>query len=602
MRITNTLVALLFFMLSPVLAQQAADSIEPEAQSSAQTSGFSEVAEASLAAKRAGLPVTSDNWMVVAANPLAVEAGASILREGGTAADAMVAVQAVLGLVEPQSSGLGGGAFLVWYDAASGALTTLDGRETAPLAATPKLFQNANGEPLKFFDAVVGGLSVGAPGTPMLMEEAHGRWGSLEWQRLFDSAISLADNGFAVSPRLASLVARDAERLSRFETTRNYFVPDGGPITEGAVLTNAAYAQTLRAISEGGAETFYSGEIAQSIVDTVQQAPGNPGVLSLTDLAIYRVKERPAVCIEYRTYDVCGMGPPSSGALTVGQILGIIENFGIAQIGPDDPDVWRLIGDASRLAFADRGRYMADSDFVPVPTKGLLDKDYLRERAELIEGDRIDQFKALSEVAPGAPAFDHAMLRWADDESLELPSTSHISIVDQFGNALSMTTTIENGFGSRLMSGGFLLNNELTDFSFRSHSDGVPIANRVEPGKRPRSSMSPTIVMRNGAPYLVVGSPGGSRIIGYVAQAIVGVLDWGLDVQSAVAMPHRVNRFGTFDLEAETSAAADQSALEAMGYEVNVRSLTSGLHAILIEGDTLIGGADPRREGIAIGE
>lgn len=602
MHITNTLIALSVLWSSHAMAQDAADSVEPEAQSPNQTLGFSQIAETSLAAKRAGMAVTSNNWMIVAANPLAVEAGANILREGGTAADAMVAVQAVLGLVEPQSSGLGGGAFLVWYDAASGSVTTLDGRETAPLAATPKLFQNADGEPLMFFDAVVGGLSVGTPGTPMLMQEAHDRWGTMTWQPLFDAAIDLSENGFSVSPRLASLVARDAERLSRFETTRNYFIPNGEPLAEGTLLKNAPYAETLRAISQEGADVFYSGEIAQSIVSTVQQAPGNPGVMSLTDLSIYRVKERPAVCVQYRVYDVCGMGPPSSGALTVGQILGMVENFPLGLFGPDNPESWRLIGDASRLAFADRGRYMADSDFVPVPTKGLLDEVYLNERAQLLLGSGDGSVRALESVAPGSPTFDHAQLNWADDISLELPSTSHISIVDQFGNALSMTTTIENGFGSRLMVGGFLLNNELTDFSFRSHSDGVPIANRVEPGKRPRSSMSPTIVMRDGAPYLVVGSPGGSRIIGYVTQAIIAVLDWGMDVQTAVSMPHRVNRFGTFDLEAETTAVDDQPALEALGYEVNVRSLTSGLHAILLEGDTLVGGADPRREGIAIGE
>ncbi|MEL6921949.1 MAG: gamma-glutamyltransferase, partial [Pseudomonadota bacterium] len=531
-------------MTGVTFAQDAADTVAPEAGSATGAAVLSAAAQASLAAKEAGQVVTAQNWMVAAANPLAVEAGARVLREGGTAADAMVAVQAVLGLVEPQSSGLGGGAFLVWYDAQSGEVTTLDGRETAPLEATPRLFQDDAGEPLKFFDAVVGGRSVGTPGTPKLMEVAHEKWGTSAWPSLFDEAIALAERGFAVSPRLASLVAGDQERLSRFETTAAYFYPGGEPIAEGSTLVNQPYADTLKAIAENGTDAFYSGAVADAIVDTVRNAPGNPGVLSQTDLLIYSVKERPAVCIDYRANAVCGMGPPSSGALTVGQILGIVENFQFSAEGPGDPDNWRLIGDASRLAFADRGRYMADSDFVPVPVKGLLDKDYLRERAELIEGDRTDQFRALESVAPGAPAFDHAMLRLADDESLELPSTSHISIVDQFGNALSMTTTIENGFGSRLMVNGFLLNNELTDFSFRSHRDGAPIANRVEPGKRPRSSMSPTIVLRDGEPVLVIGSPGGSRIIGYVAHSVVGVLDWGMDVQTAVSTPHRVNRFG----------------------------------------------------------
>ena len=568
----------------PLVAQDAADAVAPEAATA-------------LEAKAAGTPVTSDNWMVAAANPLAVQAGARVLREGGSAADAMVAVQAVLGLVEPQSSGLGGGAFLVWYDAASGEITTLDGRETAPLAVTPTLFQDENGEPLAFFDAVVGGLSVGTPGTPALMEAAHQRWGKSDWASLFTEATDLATNGFTVSPRLAGLVEGDTERLSTFPATAAYFLPEGIPIAEGDTLVNAAYAETLRAIAVGGAAAFYEGPIADGIVEAVQSADGNPGVLAQQDLDIYTVKERAPVCVTYRAHDVCGMGPPSSGALTVGQILGMLEGYDLAALGPEDPEAWRLIGDASRLAFADRGRYMADSDFVPMPTEGLVDPEYLATRAALLAGD-----DALPEVSAGMPAFDHAML-FADDVSLELPSTSHISIVDGDGNALSMTTTIEIGFCSRLIApGGLLLNNELTDFSFRTHTDGVPIANRVEPGKRPRSSMSPTIVMRDGAPVMVVGSPGGSRIIGYVAKTIIAHLDWGMDVQAAVAMPHLVNRFGTYDVEEGTTAEALAEPLTALGYEVNSRALTSGLHAIAIDADGLEGGADPRREGIAIGE
>jgi len=278
--------------------------------------------------------------------------------------------------------------------------------------------------------------------------------------------------------------------------------------------------------------------------------------------------------------------------LTVGQILGLLESFDLAALGPDSPEAWRLIGDASRLAFADRGRYMADSDFVPVPVKGLLDKAYLAKRAELLKGD-----DALPEVAPGSPEFDHA-LNWADDESIEFPSTSHISIVDGMGNALSMTTTIENAFGSRLMTRGFLLNNELTDFSFRTHRDGRPIANRVEPGKRPRSSMSPTIVLKDGKPVFVVGSPGGSRIIGYVVKTLIAHLDWGMDAQQAIDLPNLVNRFGPYDVELTSPLAP---ALQALGYEVNPRPLISGIHAIAL-GDTLQGGADQRREGVALGE
>ncbi|WP_299865655.1 gamma-glutamyltransferase [uncultured Roseobacter sp.] len=590
----HILTGLAFLAATAVHAQQAADAVQPEAATQGAFQAISPEVAAALEAKFAGTPVTAENWMVAAANPWAVKAGADVLAKGGTAADALVAVQAMLGLVEPQSSGLGGGAFLVYFDAETGTLTTLDGRETAPLAATPRLFQDGEGEPLGFFDAVVGGLSVGTPGTPALMEEAHLRWGALEWAELLAPAIERANEGFEVSPRLAGLVEGDAERLGRFGTTADYFLPGGTPLAAGDLLKNPAYAETLQAMADDGARAFYTGDIAADIVSTVQQAEGNPGVLSTVDLSIYAVKERAPVCVSYRAHDVCGMGPPSSGALTVGQILGMLDTYDLSA-GPDDVEVRRLMGDAARLAFADRGRYMADSDFVPVPTEGLVDQTYLAGRAALLAGD-----DALPEVAPGTPEFDHA-LNWADDASIELPSTSHFVIVDAAGNVASMTTTIENGFGSRLMVRGFLLNNELTDFSFRSHVDGVPVANRVEPGKRPRSSMAPTIVMKDGAPALAIGSPGGSRIIGYVAQSIIAYLDWGLDVQQALAVPHAVNRFGKYDVEEGTSAEALAEPLTALGYEVGSRALTSGLHAIAI-GDGLQGGADPRREGIALGQ
>ncbi|MEO1680303.1 MAG: gamma-glutamyltransferase [Pseudomonadota bacterium] len=588
--------AIILALAAPGSAQEAADAIAPEGAAAGAVFGpLTEAAEAALATKEEGGVVTAETWMVAAANPLAVEAGARVLDAGGSAADAMVAVQAVLGLVEPQSSGLGGGAFLVWYDAETGELTTLDGRETAPLAATPTLFQE-DGERMGFFDAVVGGRSVGTPGTPALMEAAHRNWGTARWPSLFEDAIRLAEEGFTVSPRLATLVERDAERLSVFPATAAYFLPGGEPLDAGQTLVNPAYAETLRALAADGSEAFYAGDIAAGIVGTVRGAEGNPGLLSLTDLALYEVKERPAVCAAYRMYEVCGMGPPSSGALTVGQILGMLDSYPLGDMGRESAEAWRLIGDASRLAFADRGRYMADSDFVPMPTAGLVDPAYLSERAALLEGET-----ALEEVEPGAPEWDHAQL-WGDDTSIEFPSTSHISIVDEDGNALSMTTTIENGFGSRVMApGGFLLNNELTDFSFATHDDGRPIANRLEPGKRPRSSMAPTIVMSGDAPVLVVGSPGGSRIIGYVAKTIIAHLDWGMHVQDAVALPHLVNRFGTYDVEAGTAAEDFADALIEMGYEVNARDLTSGLHAISI-GHMLEGGADPRREGIALGD
>jgi gamma-glutamyltranspeptidase/glutathione hydrolase len=597
MKLFFSKILLAFFLLTTCLnAQQASDQVMPETDTELAVNfeAISTEVAKSLEAKAKGDPVFAKNWMVSVANPHAAAAGARVLSEGGTAADAMVAVQAVLGLVEPQSSGIGGGAFLVWYDSKSGEITTLDGRETAPLAATPRLFQNENGERLKFWDAVVGGRSVGVPGTPALMEAAHKKWGQNSWNSLFSEAIDLADNGFAVSPRLAALVARDAERLGRFSDTADYFFPNEQPLVEGHLLTNPAYADLMRRMAKDGAEVIYSGDIARAIIDTVRGAEKNPGVLSLTDLQIYKVKERPAVCAPFRGYQVCGMGPPSSGALTVGQILGLLNQFPPGS--SNDPQTLRLIGDASRLAFADRGRYMADSDFVPMPTKGLLAQDYLSERAKLLNGP-----DALTEAVPGNPEYSHASL-WADDVSLELPSTSHISIVDRFGNALSMTTTIENSFGSRLMAHGFLLNNELTDFSFSSHRNGVPIANRVEPGKRPRSSMSPTIILKDGRPTLVIGSPGGSRIIGYVAEAIVAHIDWGMNIQAAVSIPHAINRFGTYDLEKGTSLEAMVAPLEELGYKVNLRSLNSGLHAISIGENGLLGGADPRREGIAIGQ
>lgn len=596
-----TLLALLLGSVQMAAAQQATDAFAPEAETApaAQAAAFGPLGEAArgaLAAKTEGRAVTGKDWMVAAAHPLAVEAGARVLEQGGSAADAMIAVQAVLGLVEPQSSGLGGGAFLVWYDAATGALTTLDGRETAPRDATPTLFLGPDGQPMKFMEAVVGGRSVGTPGTPALLAEAHRRWGRMNWAGLFDDPIRLAELGFAVSPRLAELVAAEGEALRGDPATSAYFFPGGQPVAAGQVLTNQAYADTLRVLARQGADGFYRGPIAESIAAAVRGAAGNPGVLSTADLAAYRVIERPAVCVEYRAHDICGMGPPSSGGLTVGQILGMLGGYDLAALGAESPESWRLIGDASRLAFADRERYMADSDHVPVPVAGLVDPAYLAKRAGLLAGD-----DSLPEVTAGAPGWTHAAL-WGQDESLELPSTTHISVVDSHGNALSMTTTIENGFGARLMTNGFLLNNELTDFSFRTHDDaGAVIANALAPGKRPRSSMAPTIVMKDGRPAMVVGSPGGSRIIGYVARAIIAQLDWGMDPQQAVGAPNILNRFGK--MEVEPGRAPELAAgLAGLGFEIDQESAqTSGLQSIVITPDGLQGGADPRREGIVIG-
>ena len=542
------------------------------------------------------MAVEAKQFIVAAANPHAVKAGYEVLNQGGTAADAMVAVQTVLGLVEPQSSGLGGGAFLVYYNAKTGKVTTYDGRETAPLAATPELFQDKNGKPFKFYDAVVGGRSVGTPGTVKLLESVHRQHGTLNWSKLLQPARKMAIDGFEVSPRLAGAIAKDQERLSTYPDTQQYFFnADGTPLAEGHLLKNPDYANTLQVLAQEGSKAFYEGKIANDIVNRVRTAANNPGVLQKKDFLAYEVKERPAVCAPYRQFDVCGMGPPSSGALTVGQILGIASHFDLKGLGAGNPRAWQVIGEASRMAFADRGRYMADDDYVPMP-EGLLDSQYLANRAKLINLGTV-----MEKAVVGNPPWSKP-LALANDESLELPSTSHFVIVDSEGNIVSMTTTIENGFGSRLMSNGFLLNNELTDFSFRAFKDGYPIANRLEPGKRPRSSMAPTIVFKDNEPYLAIGSPGGSRIIGYVATAIIAHLDWGMDIQQAINLPHMVNRFGTYDLEAGTSAEEFKQPLEALGYKVNIRDLNSGLHAVLLNEDVLIGAADPRREGTVMGK
>jgi len=574
--------ALGLLLATPALAQQAADTLAPEI-----ASGTEEKA-----------PVKARRQMVVAANPLAAEAGLKILREGGSAADALVAVQTVLGLVEPQSSGVGGGAFLVWYDAGNGTLTTFDGRETAPDAARGELFLDENGEPLAFFDAVVGGRSVGTPGVVRLMEEAHERYGKLDWNTLFQPAITLAENGFEVSPRLHALIAADKGKLDMEEAARAYFYDaDGEPLDEGTLLENPDYAQTLRAIGEKGADAFYTGEIAEKIVAAVQNHPTNPGLLSLEDLAAYEVRERPAVCAPYRGYELCGMGPPSSGALTIGQILGMVSHFDLGGLGSDDPASWRIIGDATRLAFADRELYMADSDFVSMP-QGLLNPDYLKDRASLI---RRPTALPAEEVKAGTPPWDKAELRIPGID-MEQPSTSHFVIVDEAGNIASMTTSIENGFGSRQMAAGFLLNNQLTDFSFTPEEDGKAVANRVEPGKRPRSSMSPTVVLRDGKPVFALGSPGGSNIIPYVANTLIALIDWDMDMQQAISLPHLTNRFGTYILEAGTPAEELADDLTAFGFEVESGELNSGLHGIAFTPEGLEGGADPRREGVALGD
>jgi gamma-glutamyltranspeptidase/glutathione hydrolase len=540
--------------------------------------------------------VTGERAMVVTANAAASEAAIAVLDAGGTAADALVSAQAVLNLVEPQSSGVGGGALLLYWDASTRRLTTLDGRETAPASARADRFLATDGAPLSFEKAVPGGLSVGVPGTVRLLAAAHGRFGRRPWGELWAPAIRMAEDGFAISPRLAGAIAANAESIRAFPATAAYFLDAAGAAKpEGAILRNPALAETFRRIATGGADAFYRGPVAAAIAAAVAAAPVNPATLTEADLAGYAVRERPPVCVAYRVWRVCGMGPPSSGGVAVGQILGILSHFDMAAMGPRADGIHVLL-EASRLAFADRDRYLADSDHVRVPVAGLLEPGYLTARAQLVDLDR-----SVGQARPGNPRWDPPEPR-GDDRSDGPPGTSHLVVVDAEGSVASLTTTIEAGFGSRILVGGFLLNNELTDFSFRPVIDGRPVANRVAAGKRPRSSMAPTIVFdRDGDPAIALGSPGGSRIIGYVAQTLVAMLDWGMSAQDAVAMGHVINRNGPTELEVGTSVAALAAALQARGHDVRLGEQNSGLHVVDLRGGRLTAGVDPRREGLAIG-
>ncbi|MEX0308418.1 MAG: gamma-glutamyltransferase [Ruegeria sp.] len=544
--------------------------------------------------------VTGTEFMVSAANPIAAKAGYDVLAAGGTAADAMIAVQLMLNLVEPQSSGIGGGAFMLYWDASAKTLTTFDAREKAPAKATPERFLLPDGEKMPWPEAVVGGQSVGVPGILRLMEVTHNLYGKKDWASLFQSTIDQAEQGFEVSPRMANSIQSTIERersVGVFPAGKAYFFnEDGTPLQAGTLLKNPEFAQTLRILADQGAGAFYSGPIAEDIVAAVDSTSKVENNITLEDLADYRVKIRPAVCADYRDYDVCGMGPPTSGGLTVGQILGILSNFDLEGTGWN-AEMAHLYAEAAKLAYADRALYMADSDFIDVPVKGLLDTDYLKLRSEMI-----DPAAASEKRQAGEPPRDHTAL-FAPSQNPGRPGTSHIVIRDQFGNALSMTTTIETAFGSRVFVRGFLLNNELTDFD-RAPMDGDRlVANRVEGGKRPRSSMSPTIVMKDGEPYLLIGSPGGSRIINYVAKTIIAILDWDMDPQDAIETGHFVHRNGSsMDLEEGSAAAEFADALTAKGHEVKQVDLNSGLHAILIKDGQLIGAADPRREGVALGQ
>ncbi len=505
----------------------------------------------------------------------------------------------VLGLVEPQSSGLGGGGFALYYDAQKNHLITLDGRETAPSTAGKHLFMGEDGRPMRFYDAALGGRSVGTPSLLRMLEKLHDWQGKLPWGDLFSPAITLAENGFVVSPRLNAMLKKEAGRFEVDTMAKLYFFPDVmSALPAGTQKKNPDYAITLRNIAQNGVDSFYKGRMAKDIAAKVQQSRGNRGLLSLEDMAGYEAKERKAVCGNYRGYKVCSMGQPSSGGLTLLMALGILENFDLSGWGPNNPTSWHVMVEASRLAFADRNLYMADSDFVQTPDELLLNAAYLKQRAS-----KISLKNPMSLVEAGVPPrWNNKVNKRASDPSLKPPGTSHLSIVDQYGNILSMTSSIENAFGSRLMVGGFLLNNQLTDFSFKPNDkNGYLVANSVQGGKRPRSSMAPTIIFDpSGKPFMVIGSAGGSRIIGYVLQRIISVIDWGIGIQGALNMPNIVHRGKKLEMEKTgTRFAMD---LKNFGHPVEIGAMNSGLTAIHFKNGYAFGAADPRRDGVAMGE
>ncbi len=538
-----------------------------------------------LGAGRAPACLAAPQSMVAAAHPLAVDAGLDVLRRGGTAVDAAIAVQMVLGVVEPQASGLGGGGFMLHYNGATGAMTVYDGRETAPAGATPTMFLDGNGKPLGFREATVSGISVGVPGALAMLELAHKEQGKLAWNELFKPAIGIAREGFAVSPRLAAWIQRMPLLRNDPDIRTTYFNTDSSPKKVGDQVSNPALAETMQLIADQGVQAFYRGAIAAEMVERVHNHV-RPGTLSLADLADYRPIKREAVCGPYRVWVICGMPPPSSGGIAILQVLQLIEPFDIWRDPPNGLRVLHLIAEASRLAFADRDRYVADPAFVSVPVAGLLAPAYIAERRLLISSDR-----SMGHVGPGLPP------------GYIERGTSHISIVDRWGNAVSFTTTIEAPFGAQIMLHGFLLNNELTDFSPQPEAGGKLIANRVEPGKRPRSSMSPTLIFDQDHKLVaVLGSAGGSRIIGDTLQTVIGLLDWKLSMQDAIALPRIINGNGATELEAGTPLAAEADALRDLGHQVQVRSHEGGLTGVRRVGDGWEGGADPRRDGVAKGE
>lgn len=532
-------------------------------------------------------------FMAVTANPHATDAAVEILRAGGTAADAAIAAQLVLNLVEPQSSGLGGGGFLLYHDARENRLRAYDGRETAPAAARPERFLGADGKPLPFLDAAVGGRSVGVPGLPALLDLAYRNHGRTLWPKLFAPALRLAVEGFPLSPRLHRLLAEDRFLRDDPAARRLYYEADGRPKAVGTRIVNREFGFVLLALAQHGTKLFYEGPIARDIVAAVRAHAKNPGDLNEADLAAYKPLEREPVCGERLGHRVCGMPPPSSGGVAVLQLLTFAE--GVAGQAPLTPESVHRFAEAGRLTFADRARYLADPAFADVPVKALLDPAYLAVRTQLIRAEA-----SMGRATAGELPVKQSL---AEDAPAELPATTHLSIVDSEGNAASLTSSVEAAFGSRIMVHGFLLNNQLTDFSFRPEVDGRPVANRVEAGKRPLSSMAPTVIYgKDGRMAALLGSPGGSQIINYVAKTILALLAWNLPPGEAVALPHFGSRNGPTELERGTDAGRLRPALEKLGHAVTVHDMTSGLSAIVRRGAEWIGAADPRREGTARGE
>lgn len=550
----------------------------------------------SAVAKESAPQTKFDAGMVSAADPRGAEAGAQMLRAGGSATDAALATLIALTVVEPQSSGIGGGGFLV-LDDGKGGVETFDGRETAPAAATPDWFKSG-GQFLTMSQAIPGGISVGMPGNVAMMAQVHARHGKLKWRALFQPAIKLARDGFAVTPRLNEFLTRSKGNAGFTEAGRVlYFGADGTPLPVGTILRNPQLAAFLIQLANKGPKAFYAGDNARKIASTVSNAPRTPAPLTVADLADYRAKQRDPVCSTYRAWKVCGMGPPSSGATTVLGILGLIERFDMGSLGKDNPVSWHLMAEAMRLTYVDRDRYLADADFVPVPVAGLLAPDYIAQRSQLIAPDR-----TMAEVTPGQPAGTQTQ---ADALSGEVPSTSHFVAVDRQGSAVSLTSTIEGSFGSGLMVSGYFLNNQLTDFSMVPERNGKPVANRVQAGKRPLSSMSPTLVYApDGKLRLVIGAAGGKTIPAQVTKAIIGVIDWNLSAQDAIALPVIYAPGGNAVIvEQGSSLEAMVPALKALGHaEVRSASMPLKANAIEVVDGKLAGAADPRSEGKAVAE